>query len=133
MSLLPLLRALSMSLVKPLKGLELLLSTEVSLATWSYWILEMWFAQIEMCHKIHSKWQKLIRKKKNAKISLIFILIVCWNDTILDVLGEIIQFHFKYYSNKIHLFLFLFWMWPLEYLKSHMQPVLYFYLRDSLG
>lgn len=132
MSLLPLLRALSMSLVKPLKGLELLLSTKVSLATCSYWILEMWFVQIEMCHKIHSKWQKLIKKKRMQNISLIFILIICWDDTILDVLGKIIQFHFKYFSNKIHLFLSLFWMWPLEYLKSHMQPVLYFYFRETV-
>lgn len=57
-------------LVKPLKGLELLLSTcplKCHLPCVAIEYLEMWFIQIEMCHKIHSEWQKLIRKKKNAK------------------------------------------------------------------
>ena len=67
MSLLPLLRALSMSLVKPLKGLELLLSTKVSLATWIEY-LKCGSSKLRCAIKYTASGKNLLEKKE-CKIS----------------------------------------------------------------
>ena len=53
----------------------------------SHWTL--WLVQTEMLSegKTHSRFWRLSAEKGMQNILLIFILIICWNDNVLDTLG----------------------------------------------